>query len=213
MSEIDIQKAYWDAVAKTKTFTHPIPTHVFRGLLSADARILDYGCGYGRTCSEFFEAGYRSIWGIDISAAMITRGHSLHPELALLRFDGISLPFADCSFDACTMLAVLTCIPTDAGQKRAIDEIHRVLRPGGVFFMSDYPLQSDTRNQRRYREFTSELGMYGVFRLSDGAVVRHHDMGWIHRLLCEFEILGEESIRVSTMNGNAADIFQIFARK
>jgi hypothetical protein len=29
------------------------------------------------------------------------------------------------------LVAVLTCIPSDAGQERTIKEIHRLLRPGG----------------------------------------------------------------------------------
>jgi hypothetical protein len=80
-------------------------------------------------------------------------------------------------------------------------------------FLSDYPLQSDVRNITRYEKHRNEFNTYGVFRLSDGGIVRHHSMHWIHDLLSQFEILGEKLIRELTMNGNEADVFQILARK
>lgn len=210
---IDIQTNYWDTVAEAKTFTHPVPMQEFLGLVPVSAKILDYGCGYGRTCSEFVARGYRDVVGIDISAGMIARGGTLYPHLDLRRFDGGSLPFADGTFDVCTLLAVLTCIPTDAGQKLVTTEIQRVLRPGGIVYISDYPFQPDSRNQDRYREFKNEFGLFGVFRLPDGGIVRHHDMRWIHELLSQVEILREGKAEVHTMNGNTAQIFQILARK
>jgi hypothetical protein len=109
-------------------------------------------------------------------------------------------------------MAVLTCIPSDAAQARTIGEIHRLLRPGGVAFISDYPLQSDRRNQKRYKEFEQELGTFGLFR-TEGAVVRHHDMKQIKQLLSPFDILWQENIRVCTMNGHESDVFQIIAQK
>jgi len=213
MNGMDVQTKYWDAVAATKTFAHPVPMQTFLDSVPVDARILDYGCGYGRTCSEFVTNGYRHVVGVDISAGMIARGGTLFPNLDLRRFDGSSLPFADDMFDICTLLAVLTCIPTDAGQRAVMSEIRRVLRPGGILYVSDYPLQPDSRNQDRYQEFKDEFGVFGVFRLPDGGIVRHHDRRWVHELLSPFDVLNEGSAEVHTMNGNAARIFQIMARK
>jgi SAM-dependent methyltransferase len=212
MNDPDVQTAYWDGVAGAKTFTHPIPITVFRELLPANAKILDYGCGYGRTCSELAEAGYTNVIGIDISGEMIRYGKSLNGDLDLRTFDGNATGFDADSFDACLLIAVLTCIPSDIGHAHAIEEVHRLLKPGGLVFLSDYPLQTDARNQQRYLAFEKEMGIYGMFR-TEGAVVRHHDMQRIHELLSDFEILNQERIKVSTMNGSEADVFQITARK
>ncbi|MFZ5569567.1 MAG: class I SAM-dependent methyltransferase [Thermodesulfobacteriota bacterium] len=170
------------------------------------------GCGYGRTCSELIEAGYHNVVGIDISEEMIRRGRWLNGDLNLHIFDGRSVDFEDSSFDACILLAVLTCIPYDGGQNRTIDEVHRLLRPGGMVFISDYPLRKDERNQKRYREFEKQFGTFGIFR-TENAILRHFDMSRIYQLLSRFEILWEEVIRVCTMNGNESDVFQIGARK
>jgi SAM-dependent methyltransferase len=213
MTELATQKPYWDRVATQKTFTHPLDLERLQELIPADGPILDYGCGYGRTCAQLVENGYSQVTGVDISSGMIARGLSLHPGLDLRPVDGQSLPFPDGSFVACTLLAVLTCIPTDEGQTVLMQELRRVLRPDGILYLSDYPLQSDERNQVRYRQFEAEYGQFGVFRLPDGGVVRHHQMDWIHSLLSGFELLSEVSIPASTMNGNPTTIFQIIARK
>lgn len=212
MNKFDVQTAYWNKAAASKTFTHPIPIEIFRKLLSLDSNILDYGCGYGRSCSELIDAGYFNVVGIDISEEMIKRGKGLYDNLNLHVFDGKSANFENESFDACILLAVLTCIPHDDGQNQTIDEIHRLLRPGGILFVSDYPLQSDQRNQIRYREFEKEFGTFGIFR-NEGAVFRHFDENRISQLLSEFKILWKKFIRVCTMNGNESDVFQIAARK
>lgn len=213
MNELDRQTAYWDRVADSKTFSHPLRFDVFEKLVPRDASILDYGCGYGRTCEELLTHGYQNVVGADISRKMIERGLQGDPSLNLVCFDGGELPFADESFDACTLLAVLTCIPTDAGQAEVVRQLHRVLRPGGILYVSDYPLQDDERNAARYRSFESEYQTYGVFRLPDGAVVRHHDPARIAALLGGFDTLREDRFPVTTMNGNPAQIFQVIARK
>ncbi len=213
MNKLDRQTAYWNRVANSKTFSHPIQFDVFEKLVPRDASILDFGCGYGRTCAELLTHGYPNVVGVDISRKMIERGLQGDPGLNLVCFDGGELPFVDESFDACTLLAVLTCIPTDAGQDEVLRQLHRVLRPGGILYVSDYPLQDDERNAARYRSFESECQTYGVFRLPDGAVVRHHDMARIAALLASFDTLLEDRFPVTTMNGNPAQIFQVIARK
>lgn len=212
MTDLDIQTEYWDNAGAAKTFTHPIPWPVFRTLLPPTAKILDYGCGYGRTCFELTQAGYHYVIGIDISKDMIRRGKHQHGALDLRVFDGKTVDFEDASFDACFLFAVLTCIPYNGGQNRTIDDVFRLLRPGGIAFISDYPLQTDERNQKRYQKFEKEFGIFGVFR-TESAVFRHFDMHRIDQLLSNFDIFWQDSTRVCTMNGNESDVFQIAARK
>jgi SAM-dependent methyltransferase len=212
MKNPQLQTGYWDKAAESKTFTHPVPLAVFRQHLPLSAKILDYGCGYGRTCAELADAGYRNITGIDISSAMIHRGQRTHKTLDLQHFDGCPTDFDSTSFDACLLLAVLTCIPSDKDQEKVFDEIFRLLVPGGVLFISDYPLQPDARNRKRYEEFHSPERSFGTF-VTEGVVMRHHDMNRILALLSGYGIVWRQSSRVPTMNGNDSEIFQILARK
>jgi SAM-dependent methyltransferase len=70
------------------------------------------------------------------------------------------------------LFAVLTCIPCDDAQRNLLREFKRILRPGGLLLISDYPLQTDARNLERYGKFAHEPGGYGTFRLRDRALLR-----------------------------------------
>lgn len=207
------QRSYWNSVAYLKTFTHPVSFDTFSSYVSHTSRILDCGCGYGRTCAELVHNGYSHVVGVDTSSEMIKRGLTEYPHLNLITLTEKTLPFDDNSFDACVLLAVLTCIPNNEAQTNLMDEITRVLKPQGLLYLSDYPLQKDNRNINRYDRFKNEFSLYGVFRLPDGGIVRHHDMAWIDTLLRPFKWLSCETITVSTMNGNTSTAFQIYARK
>ncbi|MDX6350223.1 MAG: hypothetical protein QOF84_5013, partial [Streptomyces sp.] len=76
MRDLDSQVGYWDAVATSKTFTHPLHLPWLDGV-DPHAAILDYGCGYGRTVAALEERGFDNLAGVDTSAAMIDRARSL----------------------------------------------------------------------------------------------------------------------------------------
>ena len=213
MKDMDYQVAYWDKVASRKTFSHPVDWEMFASLVFKYAHILDVGCGYGRIAAELGSKGYMNVVGIDSSPGMIERARQLAPQPQFQVVPGIQLPFKKASFDVVILFAVLTCVPSDLGQKNLIEQIHTVLRPRGLVYVSDYPLQNDDRNVSRYKEYKEEFGNYGVFRLSDGGVVRHHDMDWIRSLLSEFEEVETTEIDIVTMNGNVAKAFQYFGHK
>lgn len=51
--------------------------------------------------------------------------------------DATAMPYRDCSFSAVVSFTVLHHVPSAALQNRLFVEVHRVLRPGGVFAGSD----------------------------------------------------------------------------
>ena len=53
---------------------------------------------------------------------------------------------------------------------------------------------------------------YGVFRLPDGGLVRHHTMAWFAALFADFNVLDQVMFDAKTMNGNAARIVQWWLR-
>jgi SAM-dependent methyltransferase len=180
--------------------------------LRPDARILDYGCGYGRVAALLHERGY-DVVGVDPAAAMIEKASGLCPELSFRQIEPPGVPFDDGSFDAVLLFAVLTCIPADDDQRAVVDELRRVVWPGGLVYISDYWLQSDQRNRERYDRYVGQYRTYGVFEVSEGVAVRHHDREWIASLLSPWEQVAAADIRVTTMNGNEALGFQWLGRK
>lgn len=206
------QAGFWDSVASTRTFGHPIDVERLGRRIEPDARLLDYGCGYGRLGRLLFNRGYPRVVGVDGAPAMVARARAENPGLPFAVI-GADLPFADGAFDGALLFTLLTSVPEDGAQRRILDETARVLGPGGVVYISDMPLQDDDRNRRRYEAFADEYDCYGVFRLPEGAVVRHHDRAWIDALAGWFEPLWEREVEVRTMNGNPATAFQFIGRK
>ena len=101
-------------------------------------RVLDVGCGNGYVLARFAAAG-ASVTGVDITETAIDLSRRRF-ALAGLAGDfrvanAEELPFADATFDVVTSLGVLHHTPDT---ERAINEIFRVLKPGGRFFLMLY---------------------------------------------------------------------------
>lgn len=102
---------------------------------------LDAGCGNGAFTEEIAaNASPSSITGIDLSPEQVAYARA-RPNLARARFevgDVQQLPFEPGSFDAAVMALVIAFVP-DPG--RAIAELRRVVRPGGIVatYMWDLP--------------------------------------------------------------------------
>ena len=161
---------------------------IFREHVPQDARILEFGCGYGRTLAELAAAGYAGLTGLDFSQSLVERGKDEHPGLDLIAYPGGPLPFEDNAFDAAVMLGVFTCMSETKTQAETLLEIRRVLRPGGVLYVNDFLLNRDKRNLDRYKLGQNKHGIYGIFNLPDGGIMRHHDRNHMEALFFDFEI-------------------------
>lgn len=98
---------------------------------AAGLKVLEIGVGLGADHQRFAQAGAR-LTGVDLTERAVE-----HTQRRLKLFglnsdirvaDAESLPFPDASFDMVYSWGVLHCSPNTP---RAIDEVWRVLRPGG----------------------------------------------------------------------------------
>jgi SAM-dependent methyltransferase len=216
LHERSSQIGYWDRVASEKRFSHPVRLDWlarYLGTTGKRAAILDYGCGYGRTLVELWRAGYQNTLGVDFSTGMLARCRLSLPNLLLVRNDGRTLPLKNSSVDAVLLFAVLTCIPDSNEQRGLLSEVARILRPGGLLYLSDLLINDDPRNRQRYERHADAYKCYGVFELPEGVVVRHHRQEWIDDLTSPFARLEYEPFSVTTMNGNLSSAFQYLGRK
>jgi ubiquinone/menaquinone biosynthesis C-methylase UbiE len=109
-------------------------------LLPADGLCLDVGAGFGHVAEILLNrAPRRRCVAIDPVWTPPDRLIRRLDQAAAGRFqfltaNGLRLPFADGSFDAAWMAFVLHHVSFDE-QWRVLDEIARVLKPGGVFLL------------------------------------------------------------------------------
>jgi SAM-dependent methyltransferase len=204
---------FWDGMAHESRFSHPFNIDwLTRHNVDTRARILDFGCGYGRILAEIVRAGYDNVIGLDFSFGMLARCRSLLPDVSLAQNCEQTLPLRSHSVDIVLLFAVLTCLPHDDHQRTLLREITRVLRPGGLLYISDLLLNSDSRNLERYARYASEYGTYGIFELPEGVVLRHHRKEWIEELTASFTRLEFQPFEATTMNGHTSAAFQLLGR-
>lgn len=104
-------------------------------------RVLEVGAGTGAFTLSLAErvAPAGRIASIERQRAMLRRqarrlGAAASGVIALHQADAHALPFADSSFDRALMVAVL---PMLRDKQRALRELRRVLRPGGLLLVSE----------------------------------------------------------------------------
>ena len=97
---------------------------------SRPRRILDLGAGVGGFLDELASLG-EELCFTEMSADLVRAARARGHERGLVA-SAPALPFARASFDLVCLFDVLEHIEDDA---RALDEIHRVLIPGGTLFL------------------------------------------------------------------------------
>lgn len=99
-------------------------------------RLLDVGCGTGHHMAILSERGFE-VAGVDGSEEMIAHARAKNPGAGIEVADVDSLPFPDSSFDFVLCVEVLRYLPDFT---RCVNEIARVLKPGGVCLITATPL-------------------------------------------------------------------------
>ena len=203
---------YWNKVANEKTFSTPFQLDIYKKYVKKDDRILDIGCGYGRTLEELQNAGYNNLIGIDFSKEMIKLAKTKNPSIDFRPTNGSILDFPDDSIDSVILLAVLTCIPDKDNQKQLIGEVHRVLKKEGIIYINDYLLNDTDMYLERYKKYQDKYE-YGVFETSDGGVFRHHSEEYLEELLSSFKTEEVKTLKYTTMNGHTSNGIYYIGRK
>jgi SAM-dependent methyltransferase len=123
-----------DSLAKFDHYylaTYPYLTRYLNLDAVAGKDVLEVGLGYG-TVAQLLASRARSYTGLDIAAGpvgVVNRRMQLNGfKSAAQQGSILAAPFADASFDA---VITIGCLHHTGNLQRAIDEVYRVLRPGG----------------------------------------------------------------------------------
>jgi SAM-dependent methyltransferase len=146
-----------------------------RASLGPTGLLVDVGCGSGQTMTWFAGAhpGWQTV-GVDLAQDALRAARALGAT-AVLRGSATALPLRSRSADLVITLDVLQHLPLDGGDRRALSEIARVLKPGGHLFLrtnaQSFPRRDDDRafdfhkyGRRELRAKLAEAG-FEVVRL------------------------------------------------
>ena len=112
-----------------------------------ELRVLDVAGGDGYWAGAARRRGADAV-SVDLSRPKILRGRRLTGPPALIEADALALPFADGSFDR--VMSICAIEHFDDGEL-ALDEMARVLRPGGELVLSADALTRAARWPQLYR--------------------------------------------------------------
>jgi SAM-dependent methyltransferase len=141
---------------------------ILKGRFDKQMKILDAGCGEGRNCIYFLHQGYQ-IFGCDASPIAIQMARiyaqTIQKDYDVHRFQNASvedMPFHSGAFDALISSAVLHFARSETHFFQMMDEMMRILKPGGIFFLR---MCTDAGNILANSPHLGE----GVYLLPDGS--------------------------------------------
>jgi ubiquinone/menaquinone biosynthesis C-methylase UbiE len=125
-------RGYFDVHISTIE-NHEMATPIFRRYLGQGGlKVLESGCGSGRWMAYFEKLGNQA-YGVDDSWGPLGLAREHDPDMRLVRSNALATPFADDTFDA--VLSAYVAEHFQEGPEVLFREIHRVLKPGGLFFV------------------------------------------------------------------------------
>jgi SAM-dependent methyltransferase len=150
----------------------------------AGAEVLEIGIGYGTLAAELMARG-ASYHGVDIAKGPVEMGRhrwrqagGAEAEERVIQGSALALPFPDAGFD---YVFTIGCLHHTGNLPRAVDEVWRVLRPGGTAVVMLYNAHSFRRLVKvglpaliRRRRTTSEIAALYDTDVS-GAAAPHTD--------------------------------------
>ena len=117
--------------------------HVLHKYIKHSNRVLMAGCGNSRLSEDLYDAGFKNIDNVDISAVVIRqmtdRNKSKRPIMQFVQMDLLNMTFVDSIFDCAIDKGTLDAIMTDDSESTIekvttmIAEIRRVLKNNGRY--------------------------------------------------------------------------------
>ncbi|MEH2308660.1 class I SAM-dependent methyltransferase [Nostoc sp.] len=104
--------------------------------IHSDTQILDLCCGSGQTTQVLVKIS-QNVTGLDASPKSLQRARLNVPEASYVEAFAEEMPFADNQFDVVHTSVALHEMQSQQLRK-IINEVYRVLKPGGVFTLVDF---------------------------------------------------------------------------
>jgi len=141
----------WDEKFYTPEMRERLPQLVALFQLQKGAKILDVGAGTGGIVPYLLEAigPEGSIWAVDFAEEMVKIGRKKFPEESRVIFELASvedLPYKDRFFD---QIVCFGAFPHFEDKSKALEEMGRVLKPGGTLVIAHALSSTALRNHHQ----------------------------------------------------------------
>jgi ubiquinone/menaquinone biosynthesis C-methylase UbiE len=160
-----------DHFSKTREYAWP-EVESFVADAGAVGTAVDIGCGNGRH-AELLAATAERVVGLDASRALLAAARErLGDGAALVLGDATRLPFESDTVDLAVYVATVHHLPTRRDRRASLDELARVLTPGGRALVSAW----STAHDRFDAAADAETGFDTTvdWTLPDGATVSRY---------------------------------------
>jgi SAM-dependent methyltransferase len=162
------------------------------GEVGAGTRILEWGCGCGRMTRWWADLPEAEIHGCDYNPKLV-RWVDRHLPFVEGRTNDLRppLPYPAAEFDVAYAISIFTH-QTDELAQIWMAEIHRVLRPGGLFFFTTHGCAyRDRLSAHDAARFDAQESVV-LFPGAEGSnlCASYHHPGWVREHLCrDFELI------------------------
>lgn len=136
----------------------------------SSGRVLDLGCGAGRTSTVLTAEGYETV-GLDTSRPMISIAAEADPDVTYVAGDASRLPFEDASFENVLFsYNGLDELRPESVRTEALREVYRVLEPGGCFAFSSHNILRRLLPLPPTRYWLGKLARFWLGNLREGTL-------------------------------------------
>lgn len=153
LQEDFVIKQYQSGIDSYAAFTREVglwasEQYVFTKYMKTSDRILDVGCGTGRTTFALYDIGFKDIIGLDLTPEMIAAAEEIKQErqspIEFMVGNAKELPFETSQFDVVIFsFNGFMSIPNSKERFKALQEINRVLKAGGTFLFTTHDREKD----------------------------------------------------------------------
>lgn len=223
------QKQWYSDRAGSLKYESDLNEELIRSTVpDCQSRILVWGCGQGRLLGRLIQMGYRNIDALDFAPKMVDACRASYPTVTVSLLASRRTKFLPNTFACVILHELFSCEIHSDVHLRIMDDVHRVLMPGGSVVISDWLLNTDIDTSilayNAIRQQRSVDVPYGVFRHPSGLFLRHFEDKYLLSLLTgdmpsvaadepRFGLVKQLEHATKTFDGEVAPMLTLAGRK